>query len=254
MSSTLSGGERRRVALCKLLLERPDLLLLDEPTNHLDAEAVPGWNGTWPSTPAPSWPSLTIATSSITWPSGSSNSTAGEVSLGRELLVVAGAETHGWNAKKNTPSRAQDAGARVGMDPDGAAARQAKSKARIKAYEQMAAERFEERLGRIRNPDSPGQASGRSGDRGQNLTKGFGDRVLIERLDFRLPPGGIVGVIGPNGAGKTTLFRMIIGQEQPIRASCGSAPPWNWATSIRTATPWIPTRRSTRRSPAGTIR
>ena len=132
-------------------------------------------------------------------------------------------------------------------------ARQAKSKARITAYEKMSAERFEERPDEFEIQIPPGKHLGDLVVEAKNLTKGYGDNVLIDNLDFRLPAGGIVGVIGPNGAGKTTLFRMIIGQETARqRRAARSARPSSWATSIRTATPWPPTRPCTRKSPAAT--
>ena len=133
------------------------------------------------------------------------------------------------------------------------AARQAKNKARIKAYEKMSAEQFEDQQEEFEIQIPPGKHLGDLVVEAKNVSKGYGDRLLIEDLSFRLPPGGIVGVIGPNGAGKTTLFRMIIGRGKARRGrDCASARRSNWATSIRTATRSIPKRRSTRRFPAAT--
>ncbi len=217
--TVLSGGERRRVALCKLLLEAPDLLLLDEPTNHLDAESrCSGSSSTWRSTPAPSSPSPTTGTSSTTSPSGSSSSTA-----------VAPTRTRATTRPTSRPrppasrSRApKDVKRQKRLEDElewvrsNAKGRQAKSKARLARYEEMAAEAdkyrkldFEE----IQIP--PGPRLGNVVVEAEQLTKGFGDRLLIDDLSFTLPRNGIVGVIGPNGAGKTTLFKMIIGEEKP---------------------------------------
>jgi energy-dependent translational throttle protein EttA len=215
--STLSGGERRRVALCKLLLKRPDLLLLDEPTNHLDAEAV-----AWLERHLAEYPGTVVAVTHDRYFLDNVAQWILELDRGRGIpwqgnysswleqkrQRLEREEKHAL-ARQKTLERELDW---IRMAPQ---ARQAKSKARIKAYEQMAAEKFEERLDEFEIQIPPGKHLGDMVIEGKKLTKGYGDRVLIERLDFRLPPGGIVGVIGPNGAGKTTLFRIIVGEEQP---------------------------------------
>jgi ATP-binding cassette ChvD family protein len=216
-TKTLSGGERRRVALCKLLLNKPDLLLLDEPTNHLDAEAV-AWlerhlaeyHGTVVAVTHDRYFLDNVAQWILELDRGMGFPFEGNYSswldqkqarLDREEKTSA--------AKQKTLQRELEW---IRMSPR---ARQAKSKARIKAYEQMSAERFEERPDEFEIQIPPGKHLGDLVVEAVKLTKGYGDQVLIDSLDFRLPPGGIVGVIGPNGAGKTTLFRMIVGQEKP---------------------------------------
>ncbi len=214
---TLSGGERRRVALCKLLLQRPDLLLLDEPTNHLDAEAV-----AWLERHLSEYPGTVVA---VTHDRYFLDNVAGWIlELDRGRGIPWEGNYSSWLeqkqerlAKEEKSSLARQKTLQrelewVRMAPR---ARQAKSKARIKAYEQMAAQDFEEQLDEFEIQIPPGKHLGNLVIEAQNLTKGFGDRVLIENLNFNLPAGGIVGVIGPNGAGKTTLFRMFVGVEEP---------------------------------------
>ncbi|MFL1381971.1 MULTISPECIES: energy-dependent translational throttle protein EttA [unclassified Nocardiopsis] len=214
----LSGGEKRRVALCKLLLEQPDLLLLDEPTNHLDAESV-----NWLEQHLAKYPGTIIAITHdryfldhvATWileldrgqfyPYEGNYSTYLETKQGR--LKVEGQK----DAKR--AKRLKD---ELEWVRSNAKARQTKSKARLQRYEEMAAEADKTRkldFEEIQIP--PGPRLGTTVVEVKNLTKGFGDRVLIEDLSFSLPPNGIVGVIGPNGVGKTTLFKMIVGEETP---------------------------------------
>ncbi|HZI35284.1 MAG TPA: energy-dependent translational throttle protein EttA [Gaiellales bacterium] len=215
--STLSGGERRRVALCRLLLSSPDLLLLDEPTNHLDAESV-----AWLEQFLERFSGTVLA---VTHDRYFLDNVAGwilELDRGRGIpfqgnysswleqkqarLAVEEKQT---SARRRTLQRELEW---VRMAPR---ARHAKSKARLAAYEQLLAEEDRVQLDRVEIHIPAGERLGDKVVRATDLGKGFGDRLLIEDLSFSLPPGGIVGVIGPNGAGKTTLFRMIVGQEQP---------------------------------------
>jgi sulfate-transporting ATPase len=215
--STLSGGERRRVALCRLLLSSPDLLLLDEPTNHLDAESV-----AWLEQFLERFSGTVLA---VTHDRYFLDNVAGwilELDRGRGIpfqgnysswleqkqarLAVEEKQT---SARRRTLQRELEW---VRMAPR---ARHAKSKARLAAYEQLLAEEDRVQLDRVEIHIPAGERLGDKVVLATDLGKGFGDRLLIEDLSFSLPPGGIVGVIGPNGAGKTTLFRMIVGQEQP---------------------------------------
>ena len=217
----LSGGERRRVALCKLLLERPDLLLLDEPTNHLDAEAV-----LWLERHLAEYAGTVVAVTHDRY--FLDNVAQYILELDRGKGIPFEGNYSAWLEQKQERLRLEErkSDARektlarelewIRMSPK---ARQAKSKARISAYEQMAAERNEDRTEEVELQIPPGKHLGKLVIQAKDLTKGFEDNVLMEGLNFSLPPGGIVGVIGPNGAGKTTLFRMLIGQEQPDSGS-----------------------------------
>ena len=213
----LSGGEKRRVALCKLLLSAPDMLLLDEPTNHLDAESV-----AWLQRFLHDFPGTVVT---ITHDRYFLDEVAGWIlELDRGAGIPYEGNYSGWLEQKQKrleqEGKAEDARVKSlsrELDWVRAApkARQAKSKARINAYEKMLAEDNNRQVdtAKIHIPAGP-----RLGDiviNAEGLSKGFGERLLIDDLSFRLPPGGIVGVIGPNGAGKTTLFRMITGGEAP---------------------------------------
>jgi len=213
----LSGGERRRVALCRLLLQQPDLLLLDEPTNHLDAESV-----AWLERHLQEYPGTVVA---VTHDRYFLDNVAGWIlELDRGQGIPWEGNYSSWLEQKRKrlelEERVETARAKtlehelewIRMAPR---ARQAKGKARYTAYEKLLAEEREHRPdpGEICIP--PGPRLGTNVVEVEKLTKGYGDRLLIEDLSFKLPAGGIVGVIGPNGAGKTTLFRMITGQEQP---------------------------------------
>ncbi len=216
-AETLSGGERRRVALCKLLLNKPDLLLLDEPTNHLDAEAV-NWlehtlaeyHGTVVAVTHDRYFLDNVAQWILELDRGMGFPFEGNYSSWLEQKKARLEKEERQNeAKQKTLERELEW---VRMSPR---ARQAKSKARIAAYEKLSAERFEERPDEFEIQIPPGKHLGDLVVEAVNVSKGYDDRLLMDNLSFRLPPGGIVGVIGPNGAGKTTLFRMIVGQENP---------------------------------------
>ncbi len=215
--ATLSGGERRRVALCRLLLQRPDLLLLDEPTNHLDAESV-----AWLQRFLRDYPGTVVT---VTHDRYFLDEVAGwilELDRGRGLPFEG--NYTGWLEQKQArlegEGKAEEARRRtlerelewVRASPR---ARQAKSKARVSAYEELVAQSREKAPETAQIVLPPGPRLGDLVVEAERVRKGFGNNLLIEELSFRLPPGGIVGVIGPNGAGKTTLFRMITGQEAP---------------------------------------
>ncbi|MGE0758238.1 MAG: energy-dependent translational throttle protein EttA [Pirellulaceae bacterium] len=213
----LSGGERRRVALCKLLLQQPDLLLLDEPTNHLDAEAV-----AWLERHLADYAGTVVAVTHDRYFLDNVAQWILELDRGRGFPFEGNYSS--WLEQKQarlakeerqTAARQKTLQRELEWIRLAPRARQAKSKARIKAYEQMAAERFEEQPDEFEIQIPPGKHLGDLVVEAQHVTKGYDDRVLINDLSFRLPPGGIVGVIGPNGAGKTTLFRMLVGQEKP---------------------------------------
>jgi len=215
--TTLSGGERRRVALCRLLLSSPDLLLLDEPTNHLDAESV-----AWLERFLERYAGTVIA---VTHDRYFLDNVAGwilELDRGRGIPFQGNysswleqkqarlaAEEKQESARRRTLAREL---AWVRMSPK---ARHDKSKARLAAYERLLAEEKNVKLDRVEIHIPAGPRLGDVVVEAEHVVKGFGDRLLVEDLTFSLPPGGIVGVIGPNGAGKTTLFRMIAGEEQP---------------------------------------
>jgi len=213
----LSGGERRRVALCRLLLQKPDLLLLDEPTNHLDAESV-----AWLERFLHEYTGTVVA---VTHDRYFLDNVAGWIlELDRGKGIPWEGNYSSWLAQKKkrlaleekTESKRQKTLERelewIQASPK---ARQAKSKARITAYENLLAEAKDKAPEEMSIAIVPGQRLGNVVVEAEGLRKAFGDRLLIDGLDFKLPPGGIVGVIGPNGAGKTTLFRMITGQEKP---------------------------------------
>jgi energy-dependent translational throttle protein EttA len=215
--ANLSGGERRRVALCRLLLQRPDLLLLDEPTNHLDAESV-----AWLQRFLRDYPGTVVT---VTHDRYFLDEVAGWIlELDRGRGIPYEGNYSGWLEQKRlrleTEGKQEEARRRtlerelewVRASPR---ARQAKSKARVSAYEELVAQSREKAPETVQIVLPPGPRLGDLVIEVEHLRKGFGDNLLIEDLSFRLPPGGIVGIIGPNGAGKTTLFRMISGQEQP---------------------------------------
>jgi energy-dependent translational throttle protein EttA len=213
----LSGGEKRRVALCRLLLSKPDMLLLDEPTNHLDAESV-----AWLEHFLEEYPSTVIAVTHDRY--FLDNVAEWILELDRGHGIPWQGNYSSWLEQKGArlaqEERQQDALAKtlkrelewVRTNPK---ARQAKSKARLQRYEELASQEFQKRNETNEIYIPPGDRLGDLVIECTNLRKGYGDRLLIDSLNFSLPPGGIVGIIGPNGAGKTTLFRMLSGIEKP---------------------------------------
>ena len=214
---TLSGGERRRVALCRLLLARPDMLLLDEPTNHLDAESV-----AWLERHLGEFPGTVVA---ITHDRYFLDNVAGWIlELDRGAGIPWEGNYSSWLKQKDKRLELEEKTAdarRRSMQRElewmgqSAQARRTKSKARIAAYEQMVDEDKQDTLDKAQIVIPAGPRLGDHVITADKISKGFGDRLLIDDLSFNLPPGGIVGVIGPNGAGKTTLFKMITGQDKP---------------------------------------
>jgi ATP-binding cassette ChvD family protein len=213
----LSGGEKRRVALCKLLLSAPDILLLDEPTNHLDAETV-----AWLEGHLQAYPGCVIMVTHDRY--FLDNITTWTLELDRGQGIPYQGNYSSWLGQKakrlEQEGREEDAKQKtlsrelewIQASPR---ARQAKSKARFRAYDELLAEAGKQMHRRAQIQIPPGPRLGDLVIETEGLNKGYDDRLLIEDLNFKLPPGGIVGVIGPNGAGKTTLFRMITGQEEP---------------------------------------
>ncbi|MEM6812330.1 MAG: energy-dependent translational throttle protein EttA [Pseudomonadota bacterium] len=219
--TNLSGGEKRRIALCRLLLEKPDILLLDEPTNHLDAESV-----AWLQRYLSDYEGTVIMVTHDRYFLDNVTGWILELDRGQGIPYEGNYSAYLETKAKRMDLEAKQEVARqktlqreLDWIRQGAKARQAKSKARIAAYDQMLAEseKRDTRNAQIVIPTPP-----RLGElviEAENLRKGFDDRLLIENLSFKLPPGGIVGIIGPNGAGKTTLFKMITDQEKPDEGS-----------------------------------
>lgn len=219
--SVLSGGEKRRVALCRLLLQRPDILLLDEPTNHLDAETV-----LWLEAELNRYPGTVIA---VTHDRYFLDNVAGWIlELDRGQGIPWKGNYSSWLEQKKERLQLEEKKETerqktlqrelewIRMAPR---ARHAKSKARINSYEQMLNEETEQRQKDLEIYIPPGPRLGNVVIDAENISKAYGDKILFENLSFKLPPGGIVGVIGPNGAGKTTLFKLIVGQEKPDSGS-----------------------------------
>ncbi|WBU60109.1 energy-dependent translational throttle protein EttA [Paracoccus albus] len=215
--STLSGGERRRVALCKLLLEAPDMLLLDEPTNHLDAETI-----AWLQKYLIEYPGTILVVTHDRYFLDDITGWILELDRGRGIPYEGNYSS--WleqKAKRLEQEAREDKARQKTLERElewiraGAKARQAKQKARINAYNEMASKSEREKLSRAQIIIPNGERLGNKVIEVEGLKKAMGDKLLIEDLSFSLPPGGIVGVIGPNGAGKSTLFRMLTGQEQP---------------------------------------
>ena len=219
--NVLSGGEKRRVALCRLLLQRPDILLLDEPTNHLDAETV-----LWLEAELNRYPGTVIA---VTHDRYFLDNVAGWIlELDRGQGIPWKGNYSSWLEQKQQRLQLEEKKETerqktlqrelewIRMAPR---ARHAKSKARINAYEEMLNEESQQRQKDLEIYIPPGPRLGNVVIEAENISKAYGDKILFENLSFKLPPGGIVGVIGPNGAGKTTLFRLIVGQEKPDSGS-----------------------------------
>ncbi|HVN41008.1 MAG TPA: energy-dependent translational throttle protein EttA, partial [Myxococcota bacterium] len=214
---TLSGGERRRVALCELLLQKPDLLLLDEPTNHLDADSV-----AWLERFLHEYPGTVVAVTHDRYFLDNVAQWILELDRGRGIPWKGNYSSWLEQKEKRLEVEQKQASARsrtlqrelewIRMSPR---ARQAKGKARINAFEALRAEEEQRALDTVEISIPPGPRLGDVVVVAEHLRKGYGDTLLIDDLSFSLPPGGIVGVIGGNGAGKTTLFRMIVGQEKP---------------------------------------
>ena len=217
----LSGGERRRVALCKALLQKPDLLLLDEPTNHLDAESV-----AWLERHLKEYHGTVVAITHDRYFLDNVASWILEMDRGRGFPFEG--NYSGWLEQKEHRLQREEkaeSARRKALQRElewarlAPRARVAKSKARLNAYEKLASQQYEEREDELVLQIPPGPHLGDVVVRAENLCKGYGDNLLMDGLSFDLPRGGIVGIIGPNGAGKTTLFRMIVGQEKPDSGS-----------------------------------
>jgi sulfate-transporting ATPase len=215
--STLSGGEKRRVALCRLLLQEPDILLLDEPTNHLDAESV-----AWLEQHLQQYAGTVIA---VTHDRYFLDNVAGWIlELDRGEGIPWKGNYSSWLEQKQERLRREEKAESqrqktlerelewIRMSPKG---RHAKGKARINAYESLLTQEAQQKMGELEIYIPPGPRLGNVVIESDKVRKAFGENLLIDDMNFTLPPGGIIGVIGPNGAGKTTLFRMVIGEEQP---------------------------------------
>jgi ATP-binding cassette ChvD family protein len=224
--ANLSGGERRRVALCRLLLAKPDLLLLDEPTNHLDAESI-----AWLEKHLREYPGAVLMVTHDRYFLDNVTGWILELDRGRGIPYEGNYTAYLAAKRKRMEQEGREEAARqkalaresewIASSPK---ARQAKSKARFKAYDELVKAAAERRPGDAQIIIPAGERLGDNVIDIAGVSKAFGDNLLIDDLSFKLPPGGIVGVIGPNGAGKTTLFRMLTGQEKPDTGSIAIAP------------------------------
>ncbi len=219
--TALSGGEKRRVALCQLLLQKPDLLLLDEPTNHLDAESV-----AWLEKHLQEYQGTVVLVTHDRYFLDNVVKWILEIDRGncRPFEGNYSAWLEAKQKRADTEQRQEEGRQKMLADElewirQSPKARQAKSKARIRAYDELVAQEASRQLSSAQIVIPVGQRLGQNVIEAKNLSKGFGDHLLIENLSFKLPAGGIVGIIGPNGAGKTTLFRMITGHEKPDAGS-----------------------------------
>jgi ATP-binding cassette ChvD family protein len=218
---TLSGGERRRVALTKLLLEKPDMLLLDEPTNHLDAESI-----AWMQHFLETYPGTVVMVTHDRYFLDNVTGWILELDRGKGIPYEGNYSSYlDAKRKRLEQEKSEETGRQKQMASElewirqGAKARQAKSKARIAAYEAMVSQEQKAQVGTAQIVIPAGPRLGNLVIEAEGVNKGFGDKLLMDKLSFSLPPGGIVGVIGPNGAGKTTLFRMITGSDKPDSGS-----------------------------------
>jgi ATP-binding cassette ChvD family protein len=249
---TLSGGEKRRVALCKLLLEAPDMLLLDEPTNHLDAETI-----AWLQQHLIDYKGTILIVTHDRYFLDDITGWILELDRGRGIPYEGNYSS--WleqKAKRLEQEAREDKSRQKTLERElewirqGAKARQTKQKARIDRYNDLAQQSEREKMARAQIIIPNGPRLGQKVIEVEGLKKAMGDKLLIEDLTFSLPPGAIVGVIGPNGAGKTTLFRMLTGQDSPTAARSPSATRSSSPTSTSPATRSIPARPCGRRSRA----
>ena len=249
----LSGGEKRRVALTRLLLSKPDILLLDEPTNHLDAESV-----AWLERYLKEYTGCVILVTHDRY--FLDNLTDWTLELDRGQGVPYKGNYSAWleqKAKRAEVEKSAEEGRQKQINRElewiraSPKARQAKSKARVTAFDKLVEQAGREEVGKASFSIAPGPRLGEAVVEVEGLSKSFGDQLLIDDLTFKLPPGGIVGVIGPNGAGKTTLFKMLTGVEKPDKRRDQARPDGEARpTSTRAATISMPRRPSGRRFPA----